>query len=56
MDVLDELLKRYTDKFNDNFPIFMVRDMPEYEIVKAIKKAIEENKAFVVEVEENCLY
>lgn len=46
MKMLDELLNRYTEQFDDNFPIFAVRGMDEDEIIKIVQKCLDENKPY----------
>ena len=44
--LLDELLNKYAEQFDDNFPIFAVRGKNEDEIIKIIQKCLDENKPF----------
>ena len=44
--LLDELLNKYAEQFDDNFPIFAVRGKNEDEIIKIIQKCLDENKHF----------
>lgn len=53
---MDELLLAYADKFNQNFPLFMLRGIPEDEIIRLIKKAIEDDKPYKPEMQTGALY
>ncbi len=46
---LDAQLTRYAEQFNDNFPLFTVRDMDEGEIILAVQKCLDENKPFITD-------
>lgn len=46
---LDAQLNRYTEQFDDNFPIFAVRGMDEDEIIKIVQKCLDENKPFITD-------
>ncbi len=41
---LDALLTQYAEQFDDNFPLFTVRDLDEGEVILAVQKCLEENK------------
>lgn len=41
-----ELLFAYAEKFEENFPIFFVMELPEEEIKELIQQAIDTNKPF----------
>ncbi len=43
---LEALLTQYAEKFDDNFPLSIVRDMDEGEVVLAVQKCLDENKPF----------
>lgn len=47
--LLDELLSKYAEQFGDNFPIFVVRDKDENEIVKIIQNCLDENMPYETE-------
>ncbi|URN40897.1 hypothetical protein [Peptoniphilus genitalis] len=55
-DKTGKILLEYSEKFKENFPIFIVRDLNEEEIVKLVKDAIENNKPYEPEIEEGALY
>lgn len=54
--MLDKVLIEYSKKFNDNFPVYIVRDFSEEEIIKLAKKAIETNTPYKPLVEEGVVY
>lgn len=43
---LDALLTQYVEQFDDNFPLFTVRDLDEGEVILAVQKCLDENKPF----------
>ena len=51
-----ELIEQYTEKFNENFPIFVVRNMTEDEIKGIIRKCLDDGKPYQVDTEEDCFY
>ncbi|WP_156350807.1 hypothetical protein [Psychrobacillus sp. FJAT-21963] len=53
---MDNILQQYADKFGDNFPIMAVLHLEDAEIVKLIKKAIEDNKPYEAEYEDQRNY
>jgi hypothetical protein len=46
MEKLDKLLLEYCDRFGNNFPLFMVRSMPDNEVIETIEKSLKSNKPF----------
>ena len=44
MKMLDELLNRYAEQFDDNFPIFAVRGMDEDESSRWIERSVEKHE------------
>lgn len=50
---MEKLLEEYVDKFNENFPIFLLKGIDEDEIMEMIKKCIDEDKPCEIEVDEN---
>ena len=50
--MLDNYLQKYVDAFNENFPIYGFMGIPEDEIIQEIKKCLDENKPYVLEVKE----
>lgn len=49
IELLDELLNKYVEQFDDNFPIFAVRGKDEDEIIKIIQKCLDENQPYKAE-------
>lgn len=47
--MLEALLTRYVEQFNDNFPLFTVRDLDEGEVIQAVQKCLDENKPLIVD-------
>lgn len=47
--MFEALLTRYVEQFNDNFPLFTVRDLDEGEVIQAVQKCLDENKPLIVE-------
>lgn len=43
---MNTALQKYAEQFEDNFPLYAVRDKTEEEIVKLIEKAIENNEPY----------
>ncbi|GHV52238.1 hypothetical protein AGMMS49579_09170 [Spirochaetia bacterium] len=56
MNKVDELLIRYTEVFNDNFPIFAVRTMPETDLIKLLEACIENGKPYKPVYNQNAEY
>lgn len=53
---MDDLLIEYADRFGENFPIFIVRNLDQKEIIHMIKTAFETGKPFKVDQQENIVY
>lgn len=53
---MKELLEQYLEKFDDQFPLMLVRGMDEEEIITILKKCIEENKPYEIEFDEYANY
>ena len=53
---MDDLLIEYADKFGENFPLFIVRNLNDEEIINLIKTAIEKNEPYKVETDEDVDY
>jgi len=53
---MDDLLIEYADKFGENFPLFIVRNLDDEEITNLIKTAIEKNEPYGVEIHEDVVY
>lgn len=54
--MLDKVLIEYSEKFNDNFPIYIVSDLSEEEVIRLAKEAIKNNKPYEPEIEEGAIY
>ena len=39
--MLDELLRKYTDRFGENFPVFMMMGVAEDDLIDILKKSIQ---------------
>ena len=53
---MDELLNQYADRFNDNFPIFLLRNKTEDEIKEIVQSCLDKNEPLSIEVENDCDY
>ena len=47
--MLDELLLKYRDKFDDNFHIMSLRSANENEIIRLIKDCLDKGKPYEIE-------
>ena len=54
--MLDKILIEYSEKFNDNFPIYIVSDLSEEEVIRLAKEAMETNTPYKPLVEEGVVY
>jgi len=53
---LSEYLYKYREQFDANFPIFGFMAMSEDVIIKAIKKCLDENKPYELDVKDGTYY
>lgn len=53
---MNKLLIQYADKFNENFPMFIVGNKSESEIESIIQNCLDEGKPYDVETKEDCFY
>lgn len=53
---LNILLLRYVDRFNDNFPVFCVRNLSDAEIIKLIINALEADVKYTPDLENDALF
>lgn len=53
---IEKALDIYSEKFEDNFPLFAVNHLDEAEIVQLIKKAIEQDKPYEAKYEDGGAY
>ncbi len=51
-----DLLTKYAEKFDENFPIFLVMGMSDEEIDNQIEKSIKANKPYKPEVNDDYDY
>lgn len=56
LEEMSKILLEYSEKFNDNFPVFIVRNLGKDEIIRLAKEAIENNKPYEPEIEEGAIY
>lgn len=56
MDKLDELLEKYQEHFEENFPIMLCRTMENEEIIKIIEKCLEDDEPYEPELNEEANY
>lgn len=45
-DELEILLEEYQDKFNENFPFFLVQDATDKQLIQILKIAIKLNRKY----------
>ena len=43
------MLLAYVERFNENFPVFMLRNMEETEMIVLIKNCLDHGKPYVVD-------
>ena len=46
---LQQLLLAYVERFNESFPVFMLRNMEETEMIVLIKNCLDHGKPYVVD-------
>jgi hypothetical protein len=56
MDKLEKLLLEYVDKFDENFPTFLVMGMSDDEMIKHLEESIKTNKPYEPEIIEGAIY
>lgn len=56
MDKLDKLLDKYSEQFEENFPLMMCRTMDEDEIIQIIEKCIETDEPYEPELNMDANY
>jgi 2-oxo-4-hydroxy-4-carboxy--5-ureidoimidazoline (OHCU) decarboxylase len=52
MSKIDDLINRYTEAFEQNFPVYLVMGMKEDEIIQAIEKSLKNGIPFEPEIDE----
>jgi hypothetical protein len=55
-DDIEIYLDKYIEKFDSNFPYFLVRGMSKKEMIKIIKESLKTGKPYEPEIEEGCYY
>lgn len=45
---MEQKLEEYADRFDENFPLFIVRNMDEDEIIKVIDECLEKGEPYEV--------
>ena len=55
LEEMSKILLEYSEKFDDNFPVFIVSNLSEEEI-RLAKEAIKNNKPYEPEIEEGAIY
>jgi len=53
---IDELLLKYVDKFNENFPTFLVLGIEDKDLIKLLEKSIKTEKKYEPKIIEDVLY
>ena len=56
MDEVDNLLEKYVERFEENFPIFLVLGMDGEEIHKLLEESLETGKPFRPELDPDKIY
>lgn len=56
MNKLEEKLKEYRERFNDNFPIMTCMCMTEEEVIEEIQKCLDRNEIYKVETDGDKTY
>lgn len=55
-DEMEILLEEYQDKFNENFPFFLVQDATDKQLIKLLKTAIKLNRKYTSDMGEDILF
>ncbi len=55
-DNIEIYLNKYNEKFDSNFPYFLVRGMSKEEMIKIIENSLETGKPYEPEIEEGYYY
>lgn len=56
LEEMSKILLEYSEKFDDNFPVFIVSNLSEEEIIRLANEAIKNNKPYKPEIEEGAIY
>lgn len=54
-DEMEILLEEYQDKFNENFPFFLVQDATDKQLIKILKTAIKLNRKYTSDMGKDIL-
>lgn len=55
-DEMEILLQEYQNKFNENFPFFLVQDATDKQIIKILKTAIKLNRKYTSDMGKDNLF
>lgn len=47
--MLEGLLYAYSERFHENFPMMIIKDMDEDEIIRTVQSCLQENKPLYVD-------
>lgn len=53
---MNERLNQYAEQFSENFPIFILRNLNEGEIIQIIDNCINNNKPYEIKTDDVVLY
>lgn len=53
MQMLEQKLNEYAERFDENFPIFFFRNAPEEEIIKKIDECLEADRPFETDADQD---
>lgn len=56
MNELDELLDKYQDQFEENFPLMLCRHMDEDEIITIIENCMEDDEPYAPDIDPESNY
>jgi len=56
MGDLDDLLRKYVERFKENFPFFLVMGMSDEEMRKQLEESLETGKPFRPEMDPDKVY
>lgn len=51
-----DLMDKYEDTFNEQFPLMLFRGMKDHEIISILKECLEKGEPYDSELEEGCDY
>lgn len=54
-DELEILLEEYQDKFNENFPFFLVQDATDKQLIQILKTAVKLNRKYTSDMGKDIL-